>query len=415
MIGGLLVDAIVVGAIVAFEWAGPQLGAEHAVRRAIACAVAFLAAALLRDPLGDIITDVLGASVDFGRLAAMLAVGFGVYVAASRVLQWRDAQRVERIFAGYDSEESGSPLLAALDGALLGFCWAVLFIAMLVLLPADNLVSRAAVKSVTGGILIRQESGLQWLSDGFPHYTQTLPKGKLGAVVGEQASLPMHGDDAPEPATRDADDLLRFINTARRAQTIQPLAFNPDMAKVARRHAAALVTDRSLSYRTPTGGTIDDRVRASLGGASGSFDEEVGIEVAWAHSPANAGTAMLEDDRAGRLLRDERWTEIGIGVADAGWFNGRIYVLFLVGPIEDDGGEEADDGTEPSVDDVGADGAAAAAGVPDEPFVGEDECPDPIDLDGDGTPDEQSISPTCAEREADGDAAADESDDPFVE
>lgn len=403
MIGGLLIDAIVVGAIVAFEWAGPQLGAEHAVRRAIACAVAFIAAALLRDPVGDIVTELLGSSVDFGRLVVMIAVGFGVYVAASKVLQWRDAQRVERIFAGYDSKESGSPLLAALDGALLGFGWAVLFIAMLVLLPADNFVSRAAVDSTTGGILIRQESALRWLSEGFPHYTQTLPKGKLGAVVGEEESLPMHGDDEPEAAPRDADVLLRYINSGRRARSIQPLTFNPDMAQVARRHASALVIERTLSYRTPTGGSVDDRVRASLGAASGAFDEEIGNEVAWAHSPANAGKAMLGDDRAGRLLLDERWTEIGIGVADAGWFNGHVYVLFLVRPIQLESGDDAETGS------------AEAAGEPTDPFVGEDECPDPIDLDGDGTPDDESISPTCAAKEAGTGAGAGESSDPFVE
>jgi hypothetical protein len=388
VIGGLFIDAIVIGAIVAFEWAGPQLGAEAAVRRAIGCAVGFVAAVLMRDPVGDKFEGLLHTSVDFSRLVAMLAVGYGGYAAASRVLDWRDAERVERIGMGYDSEEHGSRALAALDGALLGFCWAVLFIALLVLMPANNIISRAAVNSNVGGILIAQESALKWFSEGFPHYTQTLPKGEKGAVVGEVDELPMHGDEEPSNVPRDADLMLRVINRSRRAASTTVLAFNPDIAAVARRHAAALVSDRTLSYETPGGGSLDDRVQSALGAASGGFDEEIGIEIAWSHSAANAAHAMLDDDRAGRLLRDEKWTEVGIGVADAGWFNGRIYVVLLVGPAE--------------VDDAGTEGAAGAAGGDtateggSDPFTGgADSCPDPVDLDGDGQPDPESVDPSC--------------------
>lgn len=392
MIGGLLIDAIVIGAIVAFEWAGPQLGAANAVRRAVACAVGFLAAVVMRDPVGGIIDAVLGTSVDLSRLVAMLGVGVGAYLAASKVLQWRDARRAERVFSGdFDSEEFGSPVIAAVDGALLGFCWAVLFISFLVLLPADNVVSRSAVQSFTGSTLIKQEGWLRWLSGGFPHYTQTLPKGEDGAVVGERESLPMHGDDEPRIVNGDVDIVLRLVNGARRDQSRQTLAFNPDLAAVARRHATSLVVDRTLTYRTPTGGALEDRARAALGGAAGDFQDDVGIEVAWAHSAANATKAMLEDGRAGRLLLDERWTEVGIGVADGGWFNGRIYVLLLVGPVQDDDTEAVDSG---EADDT-ATGAAEAA-TEEEPF--DEQCPGPFDLDGDGTPDEASVDPACLER-----------------
>lgn len=381
MIGGLLIDAIVIGAIVAFEWAGPQLGAAQAVRRAVACAVSFLAACLTRDPVGSIVEAVLGTSVDFSRLFAMLGVGIGVYIAASQVLQWREAQRAERVFSGdYDAEEFGSPVIAAVDGALLGFCWAVLFISFLVLMPADNFISRSAVNSFTGSTLIKQEGWLGWLSDGFPHYTQTLPKGEDGAVVGEEESLPMWGDQEPEAEPGDADLMLRLVNRERRSESEQTLAFNPDIAAVARRHASSLVVDRRLSYSTASGGPLDDRVRAALGASSGAFAEEIGIEVAWAHSPANAAKAMLEDARGGRLLLDERWTEVGIGVADAGWFNGHLYVVLLVGPAEEEAAEAAETAT-------------------GEPLVTEDQCPEPFDLDGDGVPDDESVSPTCLEQQ----------------
>jgi uncharacterized protein YkwD len=392
VIGGLLVDAIVVAAIFAFEWAGPQLGAEAAVRRAIGCIVGFIAAVLMRDPIGDLIEAIFHFSTDFSRLFAMLAVGFGVYMAAANILAWRDAQRVERIGMGYDAEEHGSPLLAALDGAFLGFAWAVLFIGLLVLMPADNFVSRAAVNSNVGNILIKQESALKWLSDGFPHYTQTLPKGEDGAVVGEHDSLPMHGDDAPRSAPGEADLVFRIINKERRARQVQALVFNPDISAVARRHAAALVEDRSMSYTSPGGGALDDRVASALGAAAADFEPKIGIEIAWSGRAANATHAMLDDDRAGAMLRDDKWSEIGIGVADAGWFNGKIYVLLLVAPLEDvAAGEEGD---------AGDDGEAT------DPFTGSaDACPQPFDTDGDGTPDPESVDPSCAGADAGTDRA----------
>jgi uncharacterized protein YkwD len=357
MIGGLLVDAIVIGSVIAFEWAGPQLGATDAIRRAVACLVAFIAAVLLRDPIGSIIEHLLGSSVDFARLVAMLLVGLGTYIAASSVVQWRNARRAERIFDGYDSEEFGSPVLAAVDGGLLGLGWAVLFIALLVLMPSDNFVSRAAVRSVTGGLLIRQEGALRWLADGFPHYTQTLPKGKVGAVVGERDSIPMRGGGEPTSRNQDADVLLRRINRARVDASVQSLTFNADVSGVARRQAEALVTERTLSYEAPGGGTLDARVLAALGEAAGEFSDEVGTELVWAHSPANAAKGLLQDADSVQVIGDPRWTEIGIGVADGGWFNGRVYVLLLVGPPE------------AAADDAGSTGAGAAAGVPGTPGV----------------------------------------------
>lgn len=336
MIGGLLVDALVVAAVAAFGWAGMQLGGVASLQRAVSSIVGFLAAAIMREPAGLVVQGVLGASEDFCRLVGMVAVGIGAYIATTRLFEWWRARS-----ATGDDTEPGAPVdtlesstTAMVAGGALGLGWSLLFAALLVMLPADNPISRAAANSYTGAALIAQEGGLRWLADGFPHYTQTLPKGKVGVVVGERASLPLHGTIEPEDAAGDHDLLLRVINRERRARSVSVLAFNPDLGSVAQRHATALAADRSLSYSSPGGGTLDGRARAALGEAAGGFDDEVGIEVAWAHGAANAGRGMLDDTRGGALLRDGRWSEVGVGVADAGWFNGRIYVLLLVGPTE---------------------------------------------------------------------------------
>ncbi|MCW2925833.1 MAG: hypothetical protein JWM98_3237, partial [Thermoleophilia bacterium] len=322
-----------------------------------------------------LVRSALGTSVDFSRLLAMVLVGIATFIATASIatywLRRRAIPEEDREAGAVDGLEDRR--IAAVAGAGLGLAWVLMFISVLILLPVDSPISRSAANSHTGGVLIGQQRVLQWLTEGFPHYTQTLPKGESGVVVGERQSLPMHGDDEPRARDGDADLLLAAVNDLRRAHRVTTLAFNPDVAGVARRHALSLAAEHTLSYRTPGGAKLDDRVQAALGESSASFSDEVGIEVVWAHNPANAGNGLTGDSGAARLLVDDRWSEVGIGTADAGWFNGRIYVVVLVGPAP----EATDDGSSGGAGDTGAlddgstdlqtpadgdTGAAAAAG-----------------------------------------------------
>jgi hypothetical protein len=336
VIGGMLFDLLVVGAVLAFAWGATILGGVSALGRLVEATLAVGLAVLLRDPAGSVVESILGLSIEASRLVGMLLVGGGVWVATHRVYRWWRARREqERSPEGLDLVEPDrldSRRVARTCGILIGIAWVTLFVAVLVLVPADTVVSRSAITSRTGGILIDSRDLLQWLRDGFPRYTQTLPKGTLGAVVGEQPSLVMHEPVSATDRITDVDPMLRAINDLRRSASVPVLTFNPDVAAVARRHAIALGEEQELSYSSPGGGTLDSRVLSALGETSGAFGEVIGIEVAWAHDPATAVRGLLDSGRATTLLRSPRWSEIGIGVADLGWFNGRTYVLLLVGP-----------------------------------------------------------------------------------
>lgn len=366
MIGGLVIDAMVLGAVVAFAWAATLLGGMSTLMRLGESIAAFAVAAMLREPAGEIVGSLLGASEDFNRLVGMGVVGLATYIAANRLFTYwsgrREAVRNADVETPEDIRED--PLdndgVARFAGGVLGLGWAVLFVALLVLQPASTFVSRAAIDSRTGGVLINEERLLRWLNDGFPHYTQALPKGKLGAIVGERSSLPMHEPVEVAERPRDHDVLLRRINDLRRTARARVLAFNPDIAAVARRHALALASDQVLSYDAPGGGPIDVRVRAALGEAAADFNEDVGVEVVWAHDPNTAYRGLLANKRAQLELRGKSWSEVGIGVADGGWFNGRVYVLLLVGHESREQQEDELLATE------GDFGAAAAAGIVDE-------------------------------------------------
>ncbi len=336
MIGGLFIDLMVVGAIAAFAWAATMLGGISTLMRLGETLIAFAVAALLRDPAGAIVDSIIGASEDFNRLVGMAIVGLATYIAANRLFSYwrarRTATREADVEIGdeLDDDPLDSDGVARFAGGLLGLGWALLFVALLVLQPASTIISRSAIASRVGGQLIGQEHALRWLNEGFPHYTQALPKGKLGAVVGERSELPMREPVEVEERERDHDQLLRQVNGLRRDDRSRVLAFNPDIAAVARRHALALAEERTLSYETAGGGSLEDRARAALGEAAGEFDDEVGVEVVWAHDPGTAFRGLLDSRRAQTEIRDKRWTEAGIGVADVGWFNGRVYVLLFV-------------------------------------------------------------------------------------
>lgn len=363
MIGGLLIDAMVIGAMVAFAWGATKLGGISSLMRLGEAIAAGVVAALLRDPAGDIVQSMIGTSKDFSRLVGMGLVALATFIAANRLLTWWRSNREEARNAGVETHEDieedplDSDRVASFAGGLLGLFWALLFVALLVLQPASTIISRAAIASRVGGQLIEQENALRWLNQGFPHYTQALPKGMLGAVVGEKSSLPMREPIEVTERPRDHDDLLRSINNLRRDQRSRVLAFNPDIAAVARRHAIALAEEQTLSYTAPGGGELDDRVRAALGEAAADFTEDVGIELVWAHDPPTAYRGLLASTRALAEIREPKWSEVGIGVADAGWFNGRIYVLLFVAH------ESREKQQEELLAEEGGRGAAAAAGT----------------------------------------------------
>ena len=269
MIGGVLVDLLVVAAVGLFGWAGVQLGGTAAVARLVESSVAFVVAVLARDPAGELIQLALGASDDFCNLLGMLVVGAVAYLAVGSLVRWWLARReVRRDAAGVgelDEDLLDDSRLAAVAGAVLGLGWSLVFASLLVLVPVDNVLARSAVRSATGGVLIAQEGGLRWFADGFPHYTQRLPKGELGAVVGERDELPMRGGVTSRERPRDVDVLMRTINLLRSRTDVAPLAYEVEVGTVASRHASFLVRERRLTRSAPGGGSLDARVRSALG------------------------------------------------------------------------------------------------------------------------------------------------------
>ncbi|MBC7460364.1 MAG: hypothetical protein H7287_03280, partial [Thermoleophilia bacterium] len=96
----------------------------------------------------------------------------------------------------------------------------------------------------------------------------------------------------------------------------------------------ALAQDHQLSSRVSGGATLDAQVQAALGGDATLYEERASVLVVWAHTPGNALAGLMAKTATTDQLVDPRAAGVGIGAADAGWFNGRIYVIVLVKPVQ---------------------------------------------------------------------------------
>jgi uncharacterized membrane protein required for colicin V production len=322
---GTILDIVSLAVVAGFGYVGSTLGFVRSVIRLIAVCGALLVALLLLSPVGWALRT-LGTSRDFGNLVAILAIGAGSYLAVAAVINyysgWVPHERL------YRSDRA----LGTIPAVLLGAAWVTVMMGLLVLQPSDNAIARGAISSRTGSALVDGAPGvLRWMLRTFPHYTQALPKGSAGAITGVRAGIPLRtGSQRNDP--KDAGDLLANINKLR-ADKDGPghdLVWNQDVASVALRHSHAMFDDRLVGAVTADGVNIDSQVKSALGSNISLYSHFAHL-VVWAHDESTAFAALVGDPRLRSRLADPALGEVGIGVVDGGWFNGRMYTVALIG------------------------------------------------------------------------------------
>jgi uncharacterized protein YkwD len=326
-VGGLLIDILVFGIVACFAWAGSTLGLVRASVRLIAAAGAVLLAVLLRAPVATLFERITPASPEFSSLLAVLVVGVGSYLALAALATYYSA------WVRHDELAHLDRGLGAIPGGLLGVGWCGLMLGFVVLLPTEAAVTRATIESNTGGVMIKHvPSVLKWMRTSFPRYTQTLPKGRLGAETRPiQEDLPVLVTEEPRDQREEAGTLLSNINAYRKSKGLDTLAWNLEVASAARRHSKAMFEDSFFDYAPPAGGLpFEGRMKSSLGTNVPRYDR-FAEQVVWAHGVANAFAAIVRDREARELLLDRNLTEIGIGVSDGGWFNGYMFTIGYLG------------------------------------------------------------------------------------
>lgn len=326
LVGALIFDILVLAVVGGFAWVGSRLGLIRSAVRLAGAAGAVGLALLLREFMATIVGALSPFSHDLSALIGMLLVGAGAYMSLAALVTY---------YAGWVPHEhvlATERAFGAIPGALLGIGWVLGMAILLVLSPSDSFVSRASINSMTGSYLIENGSStLHWITRNFPHYTQTLPKGKLGSVVeAKDGTLTVNPVTKTSQETQDAGQLLANINELRANRKRSQLQWNIDLAIAANANSSKMFTERFFAYASPAGKKLSERQEAALGASIDLYDA-FGRQIVWSHSVENAYAALVDDEAALKKLLDKRWIEIGIGAASGGWFNGRMYTILFVG------------------------------------------------------------------------------------
>lgn len=322
--GRFLVDIAVLVVLAGFGWAGYRLGLVRSLVRLATIAASVAIALLMRAPLTSLMVDETRLSPDNASLIALVIVGVGAFVAVSAVVAYYVSWVPAELLSAADQT------LGAVPGLITGFGWVLAMLALLVLVPADNSLVRSAVRSFSGQAVVARAGGIvQWADRTFPSYTQTLPKSRTGARLRSAAELPLNPDLTAREQPDAAGNLLANLNQFRRDHDRTELIWNLELATAATSHTTRMVGERRLTYRSD-GASLEKAFRGALGGSEDLYSA-FGEQIGWAHTEANLYAALIDDKRARRLLLDPRYSEIGIGVIDAGWFNGRFYTIGLIG------------------------------------------------------------------------------------
>ena len=157
--------------------------------------------------------------------------------------------------------------------------------------------------------------------------------GALGRCLALLLSFSMVAVAAPAHAqTAKSDQLALLINRARVAEGLKPLARNPDLDRAAEAHSQDMARHSYLDHAAPDGSEPMDRaIRAGYGARKGTGWIVVEIISAISGEPEGPLNWWLKESPAvhGRVLRNPRWREMGVGYAAGGEYGN--YWTVLVG------------------------------------------------------------------------------------
>ncbi|HEX8637671.1 MAG TPA: CAP domain-containing protein, partial [Pyrinomonadaceae bacterium] len=108
-------------------------------------------------------------------------------------------------------------------------------------------------------------------------------------------------------------EMLELVNRERAANGLEPLASDPEMTEVARRHSADMFERGYFSHNTPENKTPFDRMRA----ADVRF-RTAGENLALAPTLSIAHTGLMNSPGHRANILEPRYGRLGIGILDGG-------------------------------------------------------------------------------------------------
>ena len=237
----------------------------------------------------------------------LIAVSVGV---AIHLLSYALLRRVpEKVH-----ESSLNQLLGLIPGLANGLITAAIVAALLLAIPLDERLSEHVRRS---GLVNRLSVYTERLETALhPVFgdaiAQTLNLLTVQPDSDERVTLPFKVPVSRPRADLEAE-MLRLVNKERVAAGLRPLAPDPELTEVARRHSADMFARGYFAHDTPEGRDPFDRIRAG-----GVRFITAGENLALARSVQIAHTGLMNSPgHRANILRPE-FGRVGIGIMDGG-------------------------------------------------------------------------------------------------
>ncbi len=211
-------------------------------------------------------------------------------------------------------ERRGNRVLGVLPSAVNGLITAAILAALLLAIPFNESIRERARESVGVNRLAvfteRLESALAPVFDDA--IRQTLNRLTIRPESNERVELPYRvANSRPRPTLEV--EMLELVNEERRAAGLAPLAPDPELTEVARRHSADMWARGYFAHVTPDGRDPFDRIR----------EGEVrfltaGENLALAPTVAVAHTGLMNSPGHRANILRPQFGRVGIGIMDGG-------------------------------------------------------------------------------------------------
>ena len=220
----------------------------------------------LSGPVGDFLSEAFGATPEWARIGAGVAlfviVGVVMSIAAgalTKVMRLPGLNLANRVF-----------------GAGLAVAWGVLLIVLLTTLLRALPMPAAVDETMDTSVVITNLAGPDGIAatafDRLVGDEVLTALGDLEAALGRHRVL-LEGDERVEFAAATEADLevdddaarlvFELLNETRASDGVAPLAWSDGLAEVALAHAVEMYTHGYVSHLSPVTGRVDDRVKAA--------------------------------------------------------------------------------------------------------------------------------------------------------
>ncbi|HYO62979.1 MAG TPA: CvpA family protein [Pyrinomonadaceae bacterium] len=211
-------------------------------------------------------------------------------------------------------ERTTNRVLGLAPGVVNACITAAIASALLLAFPLTEGMSERARESVVANrfavLAERVESALAPIFN--EAVAQTLNKLTIRPESGESVELPYKvADTRPRPELEA--EMLELVNRERAAAGLRPVAPDPELREVARRHSADMFARGYFAHNTPEGRTPFDRINAA-----GVSYRTAGENLALAPTLSIAHTGLMNSPgHRANILRPE-FGRLGIGIMDGG-------------------------------------------------------------------------------------------------